>query len=153
MSTRPFLVADKRLYKRLCPSVRWSVGWSVVTESKSGKTPISAPAHPSATGIGCVSGLASRNSKEALSVCLNIYLSVTHVSNNIQTQVKHVCENWKVCLSCLFISKVTLRVLLAPSSVIFCHNYSVHTSRQFDNRVASRNLELASSGFTDASSK
>ena len=24
-----FLVADKRLYKRLCPSVRWSVGRSV----------------------------------------------------------------------------------------------------------------------------
>ena len=24
-----FLVADTQLYKRLCPSVRWSVGWSV----------------------------------------------------------------------------------------------------------------------------
>ena len=24
-----FLVADMQLYKRLCPSVRWSVGWLV----------------------------------------------------------------------------------------------------------------------------
>ena len=44
------------------PSVRWSVGplvhWSVGEhESKSGKWCISAPAHPSATGIGRVSGL------------------------------------------------------------------------------------------------
>ena len=53
-----FLVADKRLYKRLCPSVRWSVRRSVGEhESKSRKMRISAPAHPSATGIGCVSGL------------------------------------------------------------------------------------------------
>ena len=52
-----FLVADTQLYKRLCPSVGWSVGWSVeVIELKSGKTRISAPAHPSATG-GRVSGL------------------------------------------------------------------------------------------------
>ena len=49
-----FLVADKRLYKRLCPSVGPSVG-----PSKSGKTCISFPAHPSATGIGRVSGLVS----------------------------------------------------------------------------------------------
>ena len=49
-----FLVADERLYKRLCPSVRPSVGEH---ESKSGKTSVSAPAHPSATGIGRVSGL------------------------------------------------------------------------------------------------
>ena len=42
---------------RLCPSVGRSVGWSVeVIESKSGKTRLSAPAHPSATG-GRVSGL------------------------------------------------------------------------------------------------
>ena len=27
-----FLVADTQLYKRLCPSVRWLVGWSVVIE-------------------------------------------------------------------------------------------------------------------------
>ena len=58
-----FLVADKRLYKRLCPSVGrsvgWLVGWSVTLESRSGKTRISAPAHPSATGIGRVSGLVS----------------------------------------------------------------------------------------------
>ena len=63
-----FLVADKRLYKRLCPSVGpsvrrsvgWSVGWSVTLESKSGKTRISAPAHLSATGIGRVSGLVTQ---------------------------------------------------------------------------------------------
>ena len=66
-----FLVADTQLYKRLCPSVGRlvgrsvsrsvgrSVGWSVeVIESKSGKTRISAPAHPSATG-GRISGLVS----------------------------------------------------------------------------------------------
>ena len=53
-----FLVADTQLYKRLCPSVGRSVGRSVeVIKSKSGKTRISAPAHPSATGIGRVSGL------------------------------------------------------------------------------------------------
>ena len=52
-----FLVADQRLYKRLCPSVRRSIGRSVTLESKSGKTRISAPAHPSATGIGRVTGL------------------------------------------------------------------------------------------------
>ena len=55
-----FLVADTQLYKRLCPSVGWSFGWSVgrsvVIELKSGKTRISAPAHPSATD-GRVSGL------------------------------------------------------------------------------------------------
>ena len=28
-SSNPFLVADTQLYKRLCPSVRWSVGRSV----------------------------------------------------------------------------------------------------------------------------
>ena len=58
------------LYKRPCPSVRpsvgwlvgWSVGRSVTLESKSGKTRISAPAHPSATGIGRVSGLVSLTS-------------------------------------------------------------------------------------------
>ena len=32
-----FLVADKRLYKRLCPSVRWSVGPLVSTSRKVGK--------------------------------------------------------------------------------------------------------------------
>ena len=48
-----FLVADTQLYKSLCLSVRRSVG---VNESKSGKTRISAPAHPSATD-GRVSGL------------------------------------------------------------------------------------------------
>ena len=55
-----FLVADTQLYKRLCLSVGWLVGWlvgrSVVIKLKSGKTRISAPAHPSATG-GRVSGL------------------------------------------------------------------------------------------------
>ena len=56
-----FLVADKRLYKRLCPSVCRSVGWLVGPsvrghESKSEETRISAPAHPSTTG-GRVSGL------------------------------------------------------------------------------------------------
>ena len=59
-----FLVADTQLYKRLCPSVRrlvgWSVGRSVTLELKSGKTRISAPAHPSATG-GRVSGLVQSN--------------------------------------------------------------------------------------------
>ena len=59
-----FLVADTQLYKRLCPSVRRSIRWSVRGhESKSGKTSIldafyvwvgcgwrmDAPAHPSAT--------------------------------------------------------------------------------------------------------
>ena len=43
------------------PSVGWlvgrSVGWSMVIELESVKTRISAPAHPSATGIGRVSGL------------------------------------------------------------------------------------------------
>ena len=44
------------LYEAL--SVRRLVCWSVGEhESKSGKTSVSAPAHPSATGIGCVSGL------------------------------------------------------------------------------------------------
>ena len=38
-------------------SVGWSVGWSVTLELKSGKTRISTPAHPSATGIGHVSVL------------------------------------------------------------------------------------------------
>ena len=48
-----FLVADTQLYKRLSPSVGPSVRQH---ESKSGKTRISAPAHPSATD-GRVSGL------------------------------------------------------------------------------------------------
>ena len=60
-----FLVACTRLYIPLCPSVRrlvgwsvgWLVGWSVVIELESVKTRISTPAHPSATGIGRVSGL------------------------------------------------------------------------------------------------
>ena len=47
-----FLVAYTQFYKRLCPSVRPSV----MIGSKSGKTRISAPAHPSATD-GRVSGL------------------------------------------------------------------------------------------------
>ena len=51
-----FLVADTKLYKRLCPSVRWLVRPSVTIESKSEKMRISAPAHPSATD-GHVSGL------------------------------------------------------------------------------------------------
>ena len=58
---RFFLDASTHLYKRLCPSIGRSVGRLVgrsveVIESKSGKTRISAPAHPSATG-GRVSGL------------------------------------------------------------------------------------------------
>ena len=40
--------------------VGWLVGWSVTLELKSGKTRISAPAHPSATG-GRVSGLVVRH--------------------------------------------------------------------------------------------
>ena len=48
-----------RLYSLLCPSVRRLVGRSVVIELESVKTCISAPAHPSATGIGRVSGLVS----------------------------------------------------------------------------------------------
>ena len=56
-----FSVADTQLYKRLCPSVRWLVGRSVRNhESKSVKTRISAPAHPSATD-GRVSGLVDHN--------------------------------------------------------------------------------------------
>ena len=61
----PFLVADTQFYKTLCPSVRPSVRpsvgplvrRSVMIELESVKTRISAPAHPSATGIGRVSGL------------------------------------------------------------------------------------------------
>ena len=49
-------VCVTQLYNRLCPSVGRSVGWYVTHELKSGKTRISAPAHPSATG-GRVSGL------------------------------------------------------------------------------------------------
>ena len=49
-------LAGTQFYKRLCPSIRWLVGWSVVIELKSGKPRISAPAHPSATD-GRVSGL------------------------------------------------------------------------------------------------
>ena len=53
-----FLVADTQLYKRLCPSVGPLVRPSVmVIELESVETRISAPAHPSATGIGRVSGL------------------------------------------------------------------------------------------------
>ena len=55
-----FLVADAQLYKRLCPSVGWLVGRFMVIELESVKTRISAPAHPSATGIGRVSGLVSQ---------------------------------------------------------------------------------------------
>ena len=55
----PFLVADTQLYKRLCLSVCWLVGLSVTIESKSEKTRISAPAHPSATD-GRVSGLVTQ---------------------------------------------------------------------------------------------
>ena len=51
---KTFLVKDTQLYKRLCPSVGWSVRDH---ESKSVKTCISAPAHSSATGIDRVSGL------------------------------------------------------------------------------------------------
>ena len=51
-----FLVADTQLHKRLCPAVRRSV---MVIELESVKICISAPAHPSATGIGRVSGLVS----------------------------------------------------------------------------------------------
>ena len=46
-----FIVADTKLYKRFCPSVRWSVGNDLIV-----KTRISAPAQLSATG-GRVSGL------------------------------------------------------------------------------------------------
>ena len=46
------LVADWLLYKRLCPSISLSVSLCAQVE----KTSISAPAHPSATSIGCVSG-------------------------------------------------------------------------------------------------
>ena len=53
-----FLVADTQLYKRLRPSVGPFAGRSVmVIELETVKTRISAPAHPSATGIGRVSGL------------------------------------------------------------------------------------------------
>ena len=75
-----FLVADKRLYKRLCPSVRWSVGplvcRSVVIELESVKTRISAPAHPSATGIGRVSGLVLPDR-----TCLSFYRQVPSKSS------------------------------------------------------------------------
>ena len=54
-----FLFADLRLYKRLCPSVGSLVHWSMLIELERVKTRISAPAHPSATGIVSVSGLVS----------------------------------------------------------------------------------------------
>ena len=50
---RQFLVADMHLYKRLCLSIHCSM----VIELDSVKTRISAPAPPSATGNGRVSGL------------------------------------------------------------------------------------------------
>ena len=57
-SSLSFLVVDTQLYKRLCPSIHLLVHLSVmVIESESVKTRISAPAHPSATSIGRVSGL------------------------------------------------------------------------------------------------
>ena len=55
LSVSRFLVANTQLYKRICPSIHPSVRKH---ESKSGKTHISAPAHPSATD-GRVSGLVS----------------------------------------------------------------------------------------------
>jgi len=53
---------DTQLYKSLCPSIHPSVGPSVrqsvgVHETKSAKTRISAPAHPSATGMVVYPGL------------------------------------------------------------------------------------------------
>ena len=59
MGITHFLVADTQLYKRLCPSVCPSVRRSVMIKLESVKTRLSAPAHPSATGIGRVSGLVS----------------------------------------------------------------------------------------------
>ena len=38
-----FLVADTQLYKRLCPSVHWSVRRSVTHESKIGKRALQMP--------------------------------------------------------------------------------------------------------------
>ena len=54
---RPRISINGSVRPSVRPSVGWLVGWSVTLESKSGKTRISAPAHPSATGIGRVSGL------------------------------------------------------------------------------------------------
>ena len=45
-----FLVADTQLYKRLCPSVRWSVRWSVTLELKMQETRI----YNAAVVIECV---------------------------------------------------------------------------------------------------
>ena len=45
-----FLVADTQLYKRLCPSVRWSVGPSITLELKTRKTRI----YDTAVVIVCV---------------------------------------------------------------------------------------------------
>ena len=84
-----FLVADTQLYKSLCPSVGrlvgrlvgwlvgWSVGRSVTLELKSGKTRISAPAHPSATG-GRVSGLVFIRMVPSSAFATNRH---THLSN------------------------------------------------------------------------
>ena len=58
------------------PSVRWLVGWSVVIELESVKTHISAPAHPSATGIGRVSGLVV-NQGDPISLDSSFLSSVT----------------------------------------------------------------------------
>ena len=53
----------------VCPSVRPSVRWSImVIELESVKTRISAPAHPSATGIGRVSGLVDAYNRLHLTV-------------------------------------------------------------------------------------
>ena len=72
VETVGFLVADTQLYNSLCPSVRPSVGEH---ESKSVKTRISAPAHPSATG-GRVSGLVAKVSLPQISAFIQNHCTI-----------------------------------------------------------------------------
>ena len=67
MAVEGFLVADRQLYKRLCPSVGPSVRWSVGPSVRHARVEKweNAPAHPSATG-GCVSGLVKKVEEDGL---------------------------------------------------------------------------------------
>ena len=66
----------RRISIRGCvrPPVCLSVGPSVMIESKSVKTRISTPAHPSATGIGRVSGLVINTYYDNMLFFINSFL-------------------------------------------------------------------------------
>ena len=108
----PFLVADTQLYKRLCLSVCWLVGLSVTIESKSEKTRISAPAHPSATD-GRVSGLVFSLVEcyklyTSLSLCCQVGWSVRHARvekwENAHFRPCPPVRNWWPCIRpCLIV--------------------------------------------------